>query len=422
MVLALPLLLILPDAAMIAISVGLSIGVVVTALFYMLAYAFQHPPLIALAKEELAALLYSIVIVAFWLASSATINPIAVAMIAPNLGQLSASGLATQAGASGLGTSHVTLAIASLDILIEKLRSMYVSMYLYEALIGFLSTISFPLGSPIPAVSVISFSITPFDGLNLLSNAHTIIVETIGQMLTFVMAKQFILIFARDSIPLIFLPLGLVFRSIPFLRTTGSSIIAICFAAYFVLPFAVLFSNFVIFNVYQPADFMYMPEHIGPYKSDLDPTKVQAEIDTSKSHGNTDVLHTFTAKSVADSSSSQYECAGNGFARMWCAAENMLAGAASAAKGFATNVFGIWKFMMGMTGDFLSVWANPLLPSSATAGLFYFVIDAVVSESQFLVLVLITSVIEMIFTITMYRNIAMLIGGEMEIAGLSKII
>lgn len=421
MFLAMPLLLILPDAAMISIGVALTLGVIVTALFYMLAYAFQHPPLIAMAKEELAALLFSIVIIAFWLGSDVTLNPLAMAMVAPNAGQVGAAGMTAQAGASGLGSAHVTLAIASLDIMLQKLRSMYVSMYLYEALIGFLSTISFPLGSPIPAVSIISFSINPFDGLNLLSNAHTIIVEAIGQMMTFVWAKQFILIFARDAVPLIFLPLGLVFRAIPFLRTTGSSIIAICFAAYFVLPFAVLFSNFLIFNVYQPADFTYMPEHIGPYKSDLDAAKVQAEITASRGKGN-ELAQGFTAPSVAAGAATSGDCGGNGFARMWCAAENMFKGIASTVSDFASNVFGMWKFMMGMTGDFLSFWANPLLPSSATAGLYYFVIDAVVAESQFLVMVLITSVVEIIFTITMYRNIAMLIGGEMEIAGLSKII
>ena len=55
------------------------------------------------------------------------------------------------------------------------------------------------------------------------------------------------------------LPLGLVMRAFPFFRATGSSIIALSFALYFVLPFAIILSNYLIFDIYQPADFVYTP-------------------------------------------------------------------------------------------------------------------------------------------------------------------
>ena len=414
--LALPLLLYLPDTAKVSIGAALGLGAIVTALFYMLAYALQHPPLLALAKEELSALLYSAVIIIFWIASSSTVDPIALALIAP-------SNFVAGQHISDLSTSHVTLAIGSLDIMLHKLREMYVSLYLYEALIGFLSTISFPLGSPMPGPAIISFSLMPFDGLNLLSNAHTIVVESIGQMMTFVWAKQFILLFCRDAIPIIFLPLGLAFRAIPFFRSTGSSIISICFVGFFVLPLAVLFSNYLIFDVYKPADFVYAPQHIGPYKSDLSQDAVNASLTRTKTKSAEEITKLFTTQNtVASTSTSSDSCAGNFIWQMLCSAVNVAVGIGKGIYEFGATVWGIWKFMMGMTGDFLSVWSNPLLPASATAGLYYFIIDEVVVQSQFLVLILVTSVIEIIFTITMYRNISMIIGGELEIAGLSKII
>ena len=414
---SLPILLFIPEAARYAIATALGLGVVITALYYMLAHALQHAPLHAMAKEELAALILTAMILLLWIGSGVTIDPFVSALVA----SAAPPGFSETLRMNDLSTSHLELAMASLDILFHKLKEMYTSMYLFEALIGFLSTISFPMGSPMPGPVIISFSLMPFDGLQLLSNAHTMIVESIGQLMTVVWAKQFVVMFARDVIPIIFLPLGLVFRAIPFLRTTGSSIIAICFAGYFVLPFAILLSNMMIFDIYEPSEFIYAPQEMGPYKTELAETGVQGEIDKSREGGN-EIIKLFNAPSVTSSATSEDACAGNAVVVALCSAGNVVVGIGKGIYDFGSQMFKIWSFMMGMTGDFLSAFANPLLPSSATAGLYYFVIDAVVSHGQFLVLIVLTSLFEIIFTITMYRNIAMAIGGELEIAGLTKLV
>jgi len=244
-------------------------------------------------------------------------------------------------------------------------------------------------------------------------------------MMTFIWAKQFILIFCRDALPVIFLPLGLVMRAIPFLRKTGSSIISICFAGYFVLPFAVLFSNFLIFDVYKPVDFIYAPEHLSIYKTDPGEANVQSEVTGARTQASEKLTALFTGKSAAQTASTTAACYGNAVVNMFCSAGNIITGIGRGIADFAGTVWNIWKFMMGMTGDFASSFfsgANQFLPSSATAGMYFFIIDSVVAHSQFLVLVIVSTVIEIIFTITMYRNIALIIGGELEIAGLSKII
>ncbi len=417
--LTLPLLLFLPDTAKTMIGVALTLGAIIAALFYMLAYTLQHPPLSTMAKEELSALLFSVIIIMAWISSASVIDPIARGLVAPAGFQV------PDHPASELFSSHVTLAIASTEIMFNKLREMYVSMYLYEALIGFLSTMSFPIGSPIAGPAIISFSLMPFDGLGLLSNAHTIVVEAIGTLMTFIWAKQFVLIFCRDALPVIFLPLGLVFRAIPFLRKTGSSIISICFAGYFVLPFAVLFSNFLVFDVYKPVDFVYAPEHLSIYKSDVSETSAQGEITGARANATDSMTKLFSTPSAVQSASTTQACAGNAVVQMFCSAGNIMIGIGRGIVDFAGTVWSIWKFMMGMTGDFASSFfsgANQFMPSSATAGMFFFIIDSVVAHSQFLVIVMVSTVIEIIFTITMYRNIALIIGGELEIAGLSKII
>jgi hypothetical protein len=419
---ALPLLLFLPDAARFAIGVALGLGAIVTALFYMTAYALQHAPIFAVAKEELSALIFSAIIIVFWIGSGVTLDPLVYGILAP---AQAGTGIGTTGEVSGLTSSHVTLAIASLEILFQKLKAMYISMYLFEALIGFLSTISFPLGQGMGGTAIISFTLMPFDGLVLLSNAHTMVVESIGHLIGVVSAKQFILLFARDVIPIIFFPLGLVFRAIPFLRTTGSSIIAICFAGYFVLPLAILFSNALIFDVYDPIDskleFSYSPEQMGPYKSELKEGDVDTQIDESREKG-TEVIELFTARNVAESATTQTECTGNAIARMFCSAGIIIWGVIKGIGDFFVTMYTIWTFMMGLTGDFLSFWTNPLFPASAMAGLYHFIIDAVIAHAQFLIVIVVTSLFEIIFTITMYRNISMIIGGELEIAGLSKLV
>jgi len=418
--LSLPLLLFIPEAARFAIGASLALGVMITALFYMLAYTLQHAPIFAMAKEELSALIFTGILIMFWIGSGVMLDPLVLGIIAPAGSTIGAGGTL-----SDLTTSHVTLAIASLDILFHKLTDMYVSMYLFEALIGFLSTISFPLGSPNFGTAIISFTLMPFDGLVLLSNAHTIVVESIGQLIGVLSAKRFILLFARDVIPIIFFPLGLVFRAIPFLRTTGSSIIAICFAGYYVLPLAILFSNALIFDIYDPVDskleFSFSPEQMGPYTSDLKEADVSNQIDESRKKGN-EVIQLFTSKDIAQSATTETECVGNPITSMFCSAGLLIWGVLKGIGNFIVTMYTIWTFMMGLTGDFLSFWSNPLLPQSATAGLYYFIIDAVIAHGQFLIIILVTSLFEIIFTITMYRNIAMIIGGELEIAGLSKLV
>ena len=84
--------------------------------------------------------------------------------------------------------------------------------------------------------------------------------------------------------------------------------------------------------------------------------------------------------------------------------------------------------MMRSCHDSLSVFifpyliTNPALPNSASAGLYHFIIEEVNNLSPLVILITITTVLEIIFTVTMYRNLSLLMGGEAEIIGLTKIV
>jgi hypothetical protein len=417
----LPLLLTMPTSAVIMVSTALAFAAFVVSLLFMVAYFLQHAPLVAVAKEELAAFLFTLFIILFWVLMDTSLNAVTVGIL---ISSMPPELQFTPEQISEVEISHINLAIASLDILDQKLRHQYIDLYLFEALIGFLSTVSFPLGSPVPAVNVISFSLAPFTGLVLLSNAHTTIVESIGYMITLVWGKEFILIFCRDAVPILLLPLGIVLRAVPFFRRTGSSVIAVAFAMYFIFPYAVLLSNYLIFDVYKPADFAYTPISASYLVTERSAEDWGEDIEEGRETHGEEILRQFTDPDVVEAAhTGTGECAGNAIVRILCSVKNILVTAFTAAVSFVRTMFTIWRFMVGMTGDFFfSAFNNPLLPASASAGLYYFIIREVTTISPFIILIILTTVIEIVITVTMYRNVSLLIGGEAEVIGLTKLV
>ncbi len=429
MELLLPLLITMPASALPLIGVSLAIGVMVAALSYMIAYFMQSPQMVALAKEELAALLFTVFIIFFWFTFDTALNGIVTGVLTASLPDSLMEFAQGDLTSQGLVQNHLNLALGSLSILDTQLKAAYIDLYLYEALIGFLSTITFPLGSPFPAVAIISFSLAPFTGLVMLSNAHTMIVETVGYLVTIIWGKEFILIFARDAVPLFLLPLGIVLRALPFFRKTGSSIIAMSFALYFVLPLAMLLSNYLIFDVYVPPDFTYTPSAATLFDSDRDQGEIEGAIQSASNPESGPAEHMLKQWTEVPSVVEEtYDdptdaCVGNILIRFLCSAKNFLGTAAEVVGSFLATIWQIWKFMMGMTGDFfMTAFNNPLLPASASAGLYHFIIMEINNVSPLMILIIVTTVVEIIITVTMYRNIALLIGGEPEIIGITKLV
>src|SRR5215831_18946488 len=81
----LPLLLTLPPAAagMIGLAIGLS--VCVAGSMFMIAYALQNPQMVALAREELAALVFTAIILVFWLGMDTVLTTISTSLILSSL-------------------------------------------------------------------------------------------------------------------------------------------------------------------------------------------------------------------------------------------------------------------------------------------------------------------------------------------------
>lgn len=404
----LPLLLAAPAITSVLpiITIAIAFGVGITALFYIASYVLESSQLQALAKEQLAATILTIFIVAVWWVFDATFDNIACSMITGSCNVTSGY----------IPPTHLGIAYSALEIVFAKLKSIYMSLYIYEVLIGFLSTVYVPMGTFNPLTALLPISFPPLVGLNMLSNAHTILVESIGTVMMAIIVKQHILNFAMYAIPTVLLPLGIALRCIPFFRTTGSSIIAICIAGYFIYPFSILLSNYMIFDKYVPVDTVYVPSVIGFCQkasgdtSDADAlARRSAEINQFRKDWEGEISKAGKTEGFDWAS--------------WSSSKDKIVGGMESVFESTTKILG---FMFRLFGEF-SLGAMSILWGAGgnygvIAGLFNFVLEEVAMVSQFVVVVVVTSVIEIILTITMYRNVAHIIGGEMDIAGLSKLV
>ncbi len=366
----------------IAIAITISAGI--TALMYMLGNALQSQDVLAMGKDSIANLVFTIIILLLFLGLFEMFSII--------------SGALTGTGAdSPLEAAHHGVILFK-----TKINSIYMNLYFYEIIFGFLSTFGFqiPLSALCPAtlcnfiISMPSLSFVPLSGLAPLSNAHTVIVEAVGTALLMVIARQVLLEFIINYMYLFFI-LGIVMRSFIFTRRTGSSLLAFAAVAYFVYPITVMTSNYIIFKQYEATNFGVVPTAIGycsnPENIETIAKDFKTERDTlytnSGSVGHT-AWYSFW-KGITDVGKFLFETMNNMLKTL-----------------FSFNAFLISGLVI-----------SPILFST----FFDFIIMEVQIHVQFLVLIFVSFVFEIIITITAYRSVALIVDGEAEIFGISKI-
>lgn len=345
----------------------------------------------------------------------------------------------TTTGASfqGLSTAHLDLAAIQLSVFQSQLTSLYLRLSLIDFFIGFLSTIGFNLGTLPGGIGFFSLYIAPYGGFGLISNALTKIIDGVMLIGLTTWSKQMLIILAKTTIPLIFLPLGLVMRAIPFTRTTGSTIIAVCFALYFVYPLAVSLSFYMIFDIYHlEFDRTYI-ESVSPFKTQMNDVDINNFVgaitknDENLQNVGGENKGEVVAKSIAEACGIQQTdgIITTAAKYLLCAADkivNAVVNATSSTLPAVSNVIlTVWNAMKEMitySGSFFSSMGSILLPVGMTLGAYTFLTDIITKSAELFVAVIVATVLEIMITVTMYRNIALLIGGEAELPGLSKLV
>ncbi len=381
----------MPSIAWTLIGVALFFNTAFTALYYILSHVLNAPTQMALAKENVIQLFFSGFIIFFFIASQGIVATLVNGLIC--LGE---------SAACNVNVDHLKTSYYALELLKTNLINLYSKLYLFEVIVAVMSSMSMTAGVFRIFLFVVSVHISPFIGLTLIANVQVTIVESIGYALGLVIAKESILEMVSYAIPVVFLPLGLFFRSLPWLRSTGSTILALCFTLYFVLPLALIFTNYIIFDIYEASSmFIHFDDPSSLAKicgdgSGIDGDKIQ-QIFLEKE------------KNLDNSAPSEPS--------IWSKIGDIL----TFIKDAIVAVFHlIWDLVsLLFNGGGLLGLLNPM---SYFKAYYYYLIQEILVVSQFLVLVIITTVLEFILIVTAHRSISAVIGGETEVFGLSKIV
>lgn len=361
------------------VAAALVLTLLIIILFYLFAKFLSSPQLEAFAREEFSQFIFTALIFASFGLFYGIITVIFSAAVC-----------------GGPVCDHFGMALYSLDLVKSRLVSTYLRLYAHEFAIGILSSIGFyvplmPINSPIFLMWV---TISPFSGLEPVSNALITIIEAMGYLFALAYGRKMLIYFFRDMTPLL-LFIGFLMRAMPFSRRTGSSLIAIAFAGYFAYPFSIILSHYMI----------------------------------GESLGSMDVVSPPPAPLFCNAPAGYVERANNETIEAWATGLTDL----RQQEGFFEEHLGVlgaildditgflrtfFRLVLGRYNfDLLSPNMNPFIHFA-----YFFAISKILTFVQFAVMVLITFVFEIIITVTAFRSLSFSLGGEMEILGLTRVV
>ncbi len=341
-------------------------------------------------------------------------------------------------------SEHIALAFYSVKSMLLQLRSIYLNYFEFEFVVGFLSTLSIPVTPTIhTGFAMVSFSTIPFEGLALIAQAHTAIVDMVTYLIAFIYGKLYIILFSWKTVPFILIPLGIILRSVEFTRKTGSTIIAISLVLYFVFPLMALFSDYLIYDVYKPKVYISPISHLGMIKGSTDSSTNNPLTRLSELMKEENDKYQQKEKQYRDNLKKAIEnkAKKRNVVFQWLydhlknypTIRNLLFGTIDVVKsapgviidffkGLAKFGANIWYLIFGGHYKSVSGWLNALTPKFYGDVMYPYLIGEVVQMSQFAILVLFTSVLEVIVSVNAYTSIADIIGGEPKILGLQRLV
>jgi len=311
-------------------------------------------------------------------------------------------------------------------VMTSRLAKGYISLMLTQMFTGLLAGFYTSIQLSVFKVLAADVGIVPWVALGPLNQAHTIIVDLIGTTYAAFTAQNMLLLFIEKAALPVFLPFGLMLRAFPFTRKTGSTIIAVVVAAYFVFPISILINEQMWTMIADPqctsgagvGDLCYkdadccskncrggacspavtdFKEYRSIYAICSDPAKIDATLDE-------------IAKEQDDRTLDIY-FTGNPATTVPTKAEGRLKNGLSSLA--AQHGASAWAFTKSLL--------NPL-PSQTAQTVFSQIEVLVVDSAQFALLGMIFTVVTVVLSLTMLKDIAVLIGGEPRIFGLSKLV
>lgn len=323
-------------------------------------------------------------------------------------------------------TSALTLGILDTNsgIMIAKLTTAYMNLMLMEFFMGFLSTVNFHLTILTPILIGIDIGLPPHAGLTPLLEFNTTLTDMVGSTIAAMTAKKMLLNFIEENAIGVFLVLGIFLRALPFTRKTGSTIIAIVFAAYFVFPTSVLLNQQIWRAIENPPGPPGCLEVGTACTADSECCSgncamgagrcaaMLSDFDHVKSFINT--CYGKSEDEIRDSLDSQAQ-------HQQAQLEQYFDDQGEEA--VSTRTTSRLKSSLGTAGN---VIVGPMLSMNIPIGsgplTFGFVEKAMNDMGRLMLIILIFTVIEILLTITLMKDFAIMIGGEPRVLGISKLV
>lgn len=379
-----------PFSPLMAAAMLLSLLIII--LYYLFSKFLSSSQLEAFAREEFSQFVFTMLMFASFLTFSVLASTLASLMVC-----------------GGSSCDHISLALYSITTVEKALASTYIRLYGYELTIGLLSTITFNVPLPVMPITMVWLSLSPFAGLEPVSNAMVTLIESVGYLFGLAYGREMLVYFFRDITPTVLLPLGFAMRAMPFSRRTGSSLIAIAFAGYFVYPLSILLSHYMIFETPAVNAMEVVNTPPAPVLCDPPYTPGTPEYENYVNNSNAKIAQEWESQLSAVAGS------GSGGTSIF----GLMAG------GLGLAFEGFTSFLAAFFGAVTERYNFNLLSPNMSPFIhfaYFFVMSKTVALAQFMIMALVTFVFEIIISVTAFRSLSQVLGGEVEILGLTKVV
>ncbi|MEM4295397.1 MAG: hypothetical protein QXS91_01155 [Candidatus Anstonellales archaeon] len=331
---------------------------------------------------------------------------------------------------------HLRLADLALKKYWDRIETKYVFAYLIEAVMSSLFSIHLNIATA-NLVTGSRFIIAPAYSLHLLINYMAKIIEYLVYILVAVIARAQLISVASYFVAFL-LPIGIFFRTLNFTRDFGSGIIAIALVLYFVFPMSVIFTD-VIITLYNPdlnVKHLDAEKIVSLYPS-AQPIYQEELIAFRESFNNYNILQAEEQIYIGDITPKK------GFGWFFASSvfdsidknEGLFFGTSlllSQAGGLSdkefikriANKLGIASNKLAFLDIIGQVFTlvSILLGSKIIGSMFFaFVVSMLVILSNIGVVLLISLVLEITISVTMYKEISQALGGEPLLFALSRL-
>jgi hypothetical protein len=323
-------------------------------------------------------------------------------------------------------------------VMSHKLAVGFFSMQLNEMFIGFLSGFSANVNLPkIFAALGVGVGIEPWAGLMPLVQFHTLLMDILSHLLFATVGEKMLLQFIEESVITVFLPFGLLMRAFPFSRKTGSTVIALVFATYFVFPISVLICAQLYEMIANPQCDSGLKAVDQPCQLDSDccsgicrNNACTAQLTDFKEYQS---LFSVCGKTEKDTTAGQIASDKSALSDLFdntldTRKDMFFNGSASSSKWTQTTQrLTEAKEEAKRKSEAFAKLTTGLAVSMVQPGIVKHVVLAsletlIADIGHFMVFTMVSIVLEIVITMTLFKDFALLIGGEPRVFGITKLI